>query len=73
MRGDSAHSVMYGGAVATGVVGAVAIVALYEGFIAKKSNSAEHAMAGHRQHRDRFVVTPILSPNGGGATLQLTW
>jgi hypothetical protein len=71
-RGDLGHSLTLGGGIATGVAGAVAIVALYEGFIAKKGNSAEHAM-GHRQHRDRFVVTPILSPSGGGATLQLTW
>ncbi|HTR50759.1 MAG TPA: PEGA domain-containing protein [Kofleriaceae bacterium] len=56
-----------------GLAGALAIVAGYEGFIAKRSSSSsEHAM-GHRVHRDRFVVTPIVSPNGGAVTMQLTW
>jgi len=72
-EGDRGHGMTIGGGIAVGVAGGLALFALYEGFIAKNSNASEHALAGHRVHRDRFVVTPIVSPNGGGATLQLTW
>jgi hypothetical protein len=56
--------------------GALALVAIYEGFIAKHDSSStpnEHAVRGRRVHRDRFVVTPVMSANGGGATLRIDW
>lgn len=72
-RGDTGRAMTWIGGITVGLAGSLAVVAFYEGFIAKSGrSSSEHAM-GHRVHRDRFVVTPILSPNGGGATLQLSW
>jgi hypothetical protein len=72
-RGDKGKLMTYIGGATAIAAGGFALFALYEGFIAKKGGSSqEHAM-GHRVHRDRFVVTPIVSPNGGGATLQLSW
>jgi hypothetical protein len=56
--------------------GAIVLFAAYEGFIATHDSSStpnEHADRGHRVHRDRFVVTPIVSPTGGGATLRIDW
>lgn len=56
-----------------GVGGVIGAIAFYKGFIAKGGSSTEHAVNGRRVHRDRFVVTPIISPNGGGAVLRLDW
>jgi len=73
-RGDRGKTYTVVGQVTVGVAGTLALVALYEGFIAKNDDSGkEHADKGHRVHRDRFVVTPVIAPNGGGATLQLDW
>jgi hypothetical protein len=64
----------YVGTATVIAAGGLAVFALYKGFIAKDVEStSEHAMRGHRVHRDRFVVTPVVSPNGGGATLELSW
>jgi hypothetical protein len=64
----------YGG-ITLAVAGGVALFALYKGFVAKDSESTEHASSanGHRVRRQQFSVTPILSPQGGGATLQFDW
>jgi hypothetical protein len=57
-----------------GVFGAIAVVALYEGYIKHDSpQSGEHADNGHRKRRERFVVTPVVGPTGGGAQVQLNW
>jgi len=65
------------GRVGAGVAiaaGSFALVALYKGFIEKNPGSShEHASNGHRVRRDRFVLTPVVSKDGGGATLRLDW
>ncbi|MGE5185192.1 MAG: PEGA domain-containing protein [Acidobacteriota bacterium] len=73
-KGDRGKVMTWVGGVTAGVAGAFAIVALYKGFIAKDGGSSgERVVQGHRVHRDRFVVTPIVSPDGGGATLRFDW
>jgi hypothetical protein len=73
-QGDKGHTYTIIGSVTVGVGGALALVAFYQGFIAKNDDGGkEHAQNGHRVRRDRFVVTPIIAPNGGGATLQFDW
>ncbi len=73
-KGDSGKTLTWVGGVTAGVAGAFALVALYKGFIAKDNGSStEHAQNGHRVRRDRFVVTPIVSTDGGGATLRFDW
>jgi hypothetical protein len=73
-KGDKGHTYTIVGSVTVGVAGALALVAFYEGFIAKTDGGGgEHAEAGHRVRRDRFVVKPVIAPNGGGATLQFDW
>ena len=73
-KGDTASRMTYvGGGILIGFTG-LAAYAFYRGFIQKPSpGPAEHVSTGHRVHRDRFVVTPIVAPNGGGATLQFDW
>jgi hypothetical protein len=71
----SARTQTWVGGVILGVGGAVAVLAFYKGFIASNSNesstSASRGKHGKRVRRDRFVVTPIMSPDGGGATVRL--
>jgi hypothetical protein len=59
-----------GAGVAVGA-GGFAVYAIYRGFVQKQPASSERNARGRRVPRDRFVVTPIVSPDGGGATLRL--
>jgi hypothetical protein len=59
----------YVGGVIVGVGAVVGAIAFYKGFVATSGSSSEHAANGHRVHRDRFVVTPIISPSGAGVRL----
>ena len=67
------------GMAVLGVGVVVAGVAFYKGFIAKPSQesrqsaSKDRSKRGKRVRRERFVVTPIVSPDGGGATVRLDW
>ena len=58
------------GMVGVGVGGTVAMVALYKGFIAGRDSSTRVAS---RKHPRTLVVTPVISADGGGATLRLDW
>jgi hypothetical protein len=60
------------GIIAVG--GVVAAIGVYKVFISPSKSSSEHAARGRRARKDRtFVVTPVLSPSGAGATLRLEW
>jgi hypothetical protein len=73
-RGDLGHTMsVVGVSMVIGAVvgGGLSIVMMkHHG---SSSSSSEHAMRGHRVRRDPLVVTPIVSPNAGGATLQFSW
>jgi len=56
--------------IGTGVAAGFTVIAFVKGYITGSSSSTEHA-EGHRKHRDRFVVTPVVSPTGAGATVQI--
>ncbi|NVB77312.1 MAG: PEGA domain-containing protein [Kofleriaceae bacterium] len=73
-RGDRGKMLGRVGAGIAVVSGGFAMFAIYKGFIAKSSSSSkEHASRGQRVRRERFVLTPIVSPQGGGATLRIDW
>jgi len=60
------------GIVAVGSV--VAAIGIYKVFIAKGSSGEHQATRGRRVRQNRtFVVTPVISPNGGSATLRFEW
>jgi hypothetical protein len=74
--GDAASRQTYIGGIVMGVGLGVAAFAFYKGFIAKGDASREtnaSRQRGKRQRRDRFVVTPIVATDGGGATVRLDW
>ncbi len=73
-KGDGlAKKSTYAG-VAAGALGAFALFAYYEGFIAKKSSKESSTQTSGRQRKKKqFAVTPILSPDGAGATVRLDW
>lgn len=60
------------GAAMVGIGGAVGIGALVYMMVKKSPEERPTAMGGRTRKRD-FVVTPVLSPDGGGATLQFDW
>lgn len=37
------------------------------------SDAKDAALRGHRVPRDRFVITPVIAPNGGGMTFRMDW
>ena len=72
--GDNYHKMTLIGGITTAAAGGLAIFAFYKGFIAQGSDDTdEHALNGHRVRRDRFSVTPVVSAQGGGATLRFDW
>lgn len=72
-QGDAGKLKTIIGATATVAGGALMIYSIYKGFFAKNPSNEEHAANGHRVHRDRFVVTPIITSTGGGAGVQFDW
>lgn len=53
-------------------VGGIALFAIYKGFIAKKESPTQTTGRSTRKKK-QFAVTPIISPDGGGATFRLDW
>ena len=60
--------------IGMGLAGGFAIYAVYKGFIAKKESLEPSGTVGKStRKRSRFVVTPVIAPDGAGATVQLDW
>lgn len=54
-------------------VGGIALFAIYKGFIAKKESPTQTTSGRSTRKKKQFAVTPIISPEGGGATFRLDW
>jgi hypothetical protein len=66
---DHVRNMWIAGSVA-GVAGVVAAVSFYMGYI--RSDSTESStQTSRRARKQRFAVTPIVSPDGGGATIRI--
>ncbi|HWU91429.1 MAG TPA: PEGA domain-containing protein [Kofleriaceae bacterium] len=60
-----------GGVVA--VAGTLTVIGAWKGYFSKSSGEQRQASsAGHRTRRE-LTVTPVISPNGGGATVRFDW
>jgi hypothetical protein len=60
------------GIVLSGAVGAAVIGSFYMAYLRSGDSEAKSASKGHRKRRE-LVVTPIITPDGGGATLKFDW
>jgi hypothetical protein len=71
---DACNNVKYQkvGWVVTGVLGAATIGSFIMAYLRDSSPSEKVTDRGHRKHR-QLVVTPIATPDGGGATLRFDW
>lgn len=54
-----------------GVAGAFAAFALYKGYISSDESAAPQSASVKRARKPRFAVTPVMSPDGAGATIRL--
>ncbi|HEY0190109.1 MAG TPA: hypothetical protein VGC42_03250, partial [Kofleriaceae bacterium] len=61
------------GWVVTGVMSVAVVGSFVMAFIRDRSSSSEYQASGVHKKRREFAVTPIVSPDGGGATLQIDW
>jgi len=60
--------------IAAAAVGGIALFAIYKGFIAKQETSTQTTSGrSTKKKKKQFAVTPIVSPEGGGATFRLDW
>ena len=59
--------------IAAAAVGGIALFAVYKGFIATKKESSTQTSGRRVRKKKQFAVTPIVSPEGGGATFRLDW
>jgi hypothetical protein len=70
-QGNSNSTLTYVGGAILGVAAVVGGVALYKGYL---SSGAEHpGLAGRKVRRQPFAITPVVSPDGAGATFRLDW
>jgi len=62
------------GIVVSSVLGAAVVGSFYMAYLrdSGSSESAKTASQGHRKRRE-LVVTPVVTPDGGGATLRFDW
>lgn len=66
----AARNASYAGLV-IGVGAAVAIVGAYMGFIRSDGTESSSPTSSRKNRKSRFAVSPVLSPEGGGATVRI--
>jgi len=60
--------------IAAAALGGFALFAYYEGFVAHKKESANGPTVGRSTRKKKHIaVTPVLSPDGAGATVRFDW
>ncbi len=72
--GNGYRTASYVTGIGMGVAGTIAIVAIYKGFVAKKESAAANSSVGvPSRKKSRLAVTPVVGPEGAGATLRFDW
>ena len=71
--GSSDKTMTYVFGITSVVALGVTAIALVKTVTSHGNSSTEHAERGHRVHKPEIIVTPVISPTGGGATLQFDW
>lgn len=61
------------GLVATGVFGVAMIGSFVMAYVRDSGDDESNSASTGRRKRREFAVTPVVTPNGGGATLRFDW
>ncbi|HEX2688697.1 MAG TPA: PEGA domain-containing protein [Kofleriaceae bacterium] len=61
------------GWMATGVVGAAVIGSFYMAFLRDRDHTETRTASGGHRKRRELAITPVITPEGGGATLRFDW
>ena len=61
------------GIVVSSVLGAAVIGSFYMAYLRDRGGSEPNKTAGGHRKRRELVVTPVVTPDGGGATLRFDW
>lgn len=74
-HGSRNKNLTYVTGIGLGIAGGFTLFALYKAYISKDERPPVGATTVGRRERPKktLVVTPVISPDGGGATLQLDW
>jgi hypothetical protein len=74
-HGSRNKNLTYVTGIGLGIAGGFTLFALYKAYISKDERPpVGSTMVGRRSKpKKTLVVTPVISPDGGGATLQLDW
>jgi hypothetical protein len=67
------HDRQVAGWVVSGVVGAAVVGSFYMAFLRDRDHAETRTASGSRRKRRELAITPIVTPDGGGATLRLDW
>jgi hypothetical protein len=67
------HDRQVAGWVVSGVVGAAVVGSFYMAFLRDRDHAETRTASGVRRKRRELAITPIVTPDGGGATLRLDW
>jgi hypothetical protein len=73
-KGDTYTAATYVTGIGMGVVGTIAIIAVYKGFVSKRESApANSSVSGKPRKKARLAVTPVVGPQGAGATMRFDW
>jgi len=74
-QGDSHARKATIGWVGVGIGGTVALIGAAKAYLFKgeAETSSPTSTVGRQRRKSRFALTPILAPNGGGATVRIDW
>jgi hypothetical protein len=61
------------GWVVTGVVGAAAVGSFIMAFVRDREHTETRTASGGHRKRRELAITPVISPDGGGATVRFDW
>lgn len=72
-RGERWALVTYGMAGVVGVATVFTVIGTWKGYFSKSGEQEQQAGVVGKRKRRELTVTPVISPDGGGATLRFDW
>jgi hypothetical protein len=72
-KGERGKHLTWGGATLVGVGGALGLYGAYRGFFARRERPAPATAGRSTRPRRTLTVTPVVSSDGGGATVRFDW